>query len=911
MPKLVMMFLILPTILLASLVIAQYPEGSRYTPPISPGRGNWSQAYASARQFVCNLTLTEKVNLTTQTGTGATNSYQLGIIPRIGFRGLALDDSPTGVRGTDYSSAFTAPLNMAMTWDRDLIYAQAFANGAEHRDKGVNIAYSPVVGPLGRAPEGGRNWEGYSPDPYLSGISFGLTVAGMNAGGTIAVGKHFVLYEQEHFRQRIEWNSYDLPGVGFNISEPYSANADDRTLHELYLWPWYDAVHDGMAAVMCSYNRVNGTQACQNNRLLNGILKGEMGFQGFVVSDDGSQHSGVLSSLAGMDMTILGETSPNGIEGLGISFWGPNLTQSVLNGSVPEWRLDDMATRIMAAYYYLGQDENFPELNFAQGDLSTYGYLYPHAMEDFTQINQHVDVKDHHAEVIRRVGANSIVMLKNTGQALPLKSPKQLAVIGEDAGPSLFGPNGCPDRGCDNGTLAMGWGSGSTNFPYLVDPLSAIQHRALEDGTVVQYVLDNYDTSLIDSVVSQAEACLVFVNADSGEGYIEVDGNYGDRNNLTAWMRGDDLINEVAGNCSNTIVVAHTPGPILMEPWIENPNVTAVLMAGLPGQESGNSLVDVLYGTVNPSGKLPWTIGKKREDYGTDVMYIPDGPEPNLNFTEGLFIDYRHFDQAGIEPRFEFGFGMSYTTFSYSNLRVAAVDASNTSIGKDEPTHTENPQTTAQPTICPHHTTQLNASAYTFPSTISSISDYIYPYLQRNSTLTTGPAYPSASVYAKRSETPAGGASALWDDIYIVSATISNTGKTAGQEVAQLYLSLGHGEPVRQLRGFNKTCIEAGQDAEVSFTLKRRDLSIWDSPSQAWVDVRGLGGDVGVFVGASSRDLRLNGSIPAMMNGGNGHKGVTGDQEGSGRLTTAASTPFVTELSDGQPEVPVMTESAL
>ncbi|KAI7163723.1 thermostable beta-glucosidase, partial [Hortaea werneckii] len=560
---------------------------------------------------------------------------------------------------------------------------------------------------------------------------------------------------------------------------------------------------------------------------------------------------------------------------------------------------------------YLGQDEDFPELNFAQGDLSTYGYLYPHAMEDFTQINQHVDVRDHHAEVIRRVGANSIVMLKNTGQALPLKSPKQLAVIGEDAGPSLFGPNGCPDRGCDNGTLAMGWGSGSTNFPYLVDPLSAIQHRALEDGTVVQYVLDNYDTSLIDSVVSQAEACLVFVNADSGEGYIEVDGNYGDRNDLTAWMRGDDLINEVAGNCSNTIVVAHTPGPILTEPWIENPNVTAVLMAGLPGQESGNSLVDVLYGTVNPSGKLPWTIGKKREDYGTDVMYIPDGPEPNLNFTEGLFIDYRHFDQAGIEPRFEFGFGMSYTTFSYSNLRLAAVDASNTSIGKDEPTHTENPQTTAQPTVCPHHTTQLNASAYTFPSTISSISDYIYPYLPRNSTLTTGPAYPSASVYAKRSETPAGGASALWDDIYIVSATISNTGKTAGQEVAQLYLSLGHGEPVRQLRGFNKTCIEAGQDAEVSFTLKRRDLSIWDSPSQAWVDVRGLGGDVGVFVGASSRDLRLNESIPATMNGGNGHKGVTGDQEGSGRLTTAASTPFVTELSDGQPEVPVMTESAL
>jgi len=251
-----------------------------------------------------------------------------------------------------------------------------------------------------------------------------------------------------------------------------------------------------------------------------------MGFQGFIVSDDGSQHSGVLSALAGMDMTILGETSPNGQDGLGISFWAGNLTQSVLNGSVPEWRLDDMATRIMAAYFYLDQDQDFPELNFAQGDLMTYGYLYGHAMVDFEQINQHVDVRDHHATIIREVGANSIVMLKNTNNALPLKSPKQLAIIGEDAGQSLFGPNGCSDRGCDNGTLAMGWGSGSTNFPYLVDPLSAIQARALQDRTVVQYVLDNYDTALIDTVVAQATTCLVFINCDSGEGYIE--GKYTD-----------------------------------------------------------------------------------------------------------------------------------------------------------------------------------------------------------------------------------------------------------------------------------------------------------------------------------------------------------------------------------------------
>ena len=285
--------------------------GQTYNPPISNGYGNWSAAYEKARAFVCQLTLTEKVNLTTQTGTGATYGYVLGIIPRLGFRGLALDDSPTGVRGTDYSSAYAAGLNLAMSWDRELMFLQSYGNGAEHKAKGNNAAYAPVVGPLGRAPEGGRIWESYSPDPYLSGVAFGQSVAGMQAGGTIAIGKHFVLYEQEHFRQVDEWNDYG--NLTFNITEPYSSNCDDRTLHELYLWPWYDGVYNGLAGVMCSYNLVNNTQACQNTHLLNDILKGEMGFQGFVVSDDGSQKSGVLTAIAGMDMTILGETSPNGI----------------------------------------------------------------------------------------------------------------------------------------------------------------------------------------------------------------------------------------------------------------------------------------------------------------------------------------------------------------------------------------------------------------------------------------------------------------------------------------------------------------------------------------------------------------------------------------------------------------------
>ena len=539
-------------------------------------------------------------------------------------------------------------------------------------------------------------------------------------------------------------------------------------------------------------------------------------------------------------------------DGLGISFWGPNLTTSVLNGSVPEWRLDDMATRIMASYFYLGEDKDFPDLNFAQGYLPTFGFEYPTAMLNYTQVNEHVDVRDAHAQIIRAVGSNSIVLLKNVDNTLPLSAPRQIAVIGEDAGPSIFGPNGCSDRGCDNGTLAMGWGSGSTNFPYLVDPLSAIQARALQDRTVVQYVLDNYATSTISTVVQQASVCLVFANADSGEGYIEVGGNYGDRNNLTLWLGGDSLIQEVAANCSNTVVVIHAPGPILMEDWIDNPNITAVLFAGLPGQESGNSLVDVLYGNVNPSGKIPWTIAKNRSDYGTDVLYQPNAPVPQLNFTEGSFIDYRHFDEAEIDPRFEFGYGLSYTSFHYQSIQIKALSNNSTT--------SATASTTVNPSICP--TQSLNPTDYTFPATISSIKDYIYPYIAANTSIYTPQAAPTPTISAVPAG-PQGGNPVLWDILYRVQFKLRNNGTVAGQEVSQLYLDLGNDTPPRQLRGFNKTMLQPNQTQIVTFDLRRRDVSIWSVESQSWIEVTSLGTDISVYVGASSRNLPLRGVISA------------------------------------------------
>ena len=219
----------------------------------------------------------------------------------------------------------------------------------------------------------------------------------------------------------------------------------------------------------------------------------------------------------------------------------------------------------------------------------------------------------------------------------------------------------------------MGWGSGSSQFPYLISPLEALQAQARQDGSVCQWVLDDYNYNLIASTAQQATVCFAFVKSDSGEGYITVDGNQGDRNNLSAWQDGDELIQTVAGNCRNTIVVVHSVGQIDMEAWADNPNVTAILWASLPGQESGNSLVDVVYGAVNPSGRLPFTIARNVSDYSSHIIFHPNGGSdaaPYDNFQEGLLVDYRAFNAKNITPRYEFGFGLSYTTFEVRSFRI-------------------------------------------------------------------------------------------------------------------------------------------------------------------------------------------------------------------------------------------------
>ena len=782
-----------------------------------------------------------------------------GGVPRLGLRSMCMMDSPVGLRFTDYNSVFPSGQLTAATWDTALIYARGLGMGQEHRGKGSTVQLGPVVGPLGRSPEGGRNWEGFSPDPVLSGVAVAQTVQGVQAAGVIACTKHYIGNEQEHFRQ-----------AGGPVDDALSSNIDDKTMHELYLWPFADAVRAGTGAVMCSYNNVNNSYACQNSKILNGLLKDELNFQGFVMSDFAGQQSGVSSAVAGMDMSMPGDTNFN----TGLSYWGPNLTLAVVNGTVPEYRVDDMAMRIMAAYFKVGRlvGPEEPPINFDVWTYNTFGPLHFAANDHEQQINFHVDVRANHKEVIREIGAAGAVLLKNNG-ILPLSKPKQIAVIGTDAGPNPNGANGCEDRGCNQGHLAMGWGSGTADYSYLVTPHDAIQARAIQDGSAYQALFldafgDDTDAqnangqSDISSVITQDNTtAIVFVTSDSGEDYITVSGNQGDRNNLTLWNGGDALIESVAAINPNTIVVINSVGAVITEPWSSNPNVSAIIWAGLPGEQSGNALVDVLYGDVNPSGKTPFSWITDRSQL-PDVLYTPNNgaSSPQVNYTEGVFIDYRALDKNGVTPTWEFGFGLSYTTFQYSNLKVQKMHA---------PPYTPTKGKTIPAPTFGSFSTDL--STYLFPSNLTFVREYIYPYIRSlNASIAsgdpdfgeTGPEFlpPHAQDSTPQPLLAASGAPGgnpgLYDVLYTVTANIKNTGKVAGAEVVQMYVSLGgEDDPVVVLRGFDKLVLSPGKSDVFSAEITRRDISNWDVVSQDWVI---SSAPKTVFVGASSRQLHLS-----------------------------------------------------
>ncbi|KAL4894835.1 putative glycosyl hydrolase [Aspergillus ambiguus] len=790
-------------LLLASSVSASLPDNNLehfwsynrsepvYPSPQIKGLGDWDHAFTKAKALVSRMTNEEKSNITYGYDSAPNGcSGMTGSALRVGFPGICLQDAGNGVRATDMVSSYPAGIHVGASWNRDLAYQRAGYMGAEFKRKGANVALGPVVGPVGRTAKNGRNWEGFGSDPYLAGVLAADSVRGLQQS-VIACVKHLIAYEQETNR--------NVPTL---LSHPYnnsvSSNVDDKTMHELYLWAFQDAVKAGAGSVMCSYNRINNSYACQNSKAMNGLLKGELGFQGFVVSDWQAVHTGIATAQAGLDMVM--PSSP---------FWeNGSFPMAVKNGTLAQTRLDDMATRVLAAWY-------------KYAELDNPGHGLPASLQDPHHPTDARDPKS--KKTIFQGAVEGHVLVKNDNNALPLHKPKLLSLFGYDAtimnknamdissfnswefglDNAVSWPNGTNidykmiqklfDSSIDptiarpgvalNGTMISGGGSGASTPSYIDAPYNAFQRQAYEDDTFLTWDF----SSQKPFVNGGSEACIVFINELASEGM--------DRPYL-ADPHSDGLVKHVASQCNNTMVVIHNAGVRLVDGWINNPNITAVIYAHLPGQDSGGSLVEVMYGKQSPSGRLPYTVAKRESDYGSLLSpVVPEGDRdawyPQCNFTEGVYIDYRAFESANIIPRYAFGYGLTYTNFSYSNLEVSLARGIDTS------------------------------------------------YIPPGSTVTEG------------------GIPSLWDVVATVNCTVTNTGSVAAAEVAQLYIGIPGG-PAKVLRGFDKQLIAPGKERHVTFDLTRRDLSTWDVEKQTW----GLQkGNYPVYVGKSVLDIQLTGNI--------------------------------------------------
>ncbi|KAF4547819.1 Glycosyl hydrolase family 3 N terminal domain-containing protein 2 [Elsinoe fawcettii] len=764
------------------------------SPPVYPtpqgtgDDGGWTEAYSQAKALVSQMTNVEKANITFGVSQTRGCSGFTGSVPRLGFPGICLNDAESGVRTGKLVSGYPAQLHIGASWNRKLAKDRAVAIGKEFKKKGINVLLGPVVGPLGRVAKGGRNWEGFTNDPYLAGSLVEPTVAGMQQS-VIACVKHFIVNEQE--TNRNPFLQGFIPGFA---NESVSSNVDDRTMHEAYLWPFYDALRAEAGSIMCSYNKINGSYGCANSKTLNGLLKTELGFEGFVVSDWYAEHSGVAPRNSGMDMVM-----PSS------QFLNPDsLAGAVANGSIAATRLDDMATRIIAAWY-----------RFARIDAPG------------QELYANVDARDPADETTRFQSAvEGHVLVKNANGALPLNKPVTLNLFGYDAvgGSNTSGldstlynfgqsntrsyTNGAPFTGLQalllfasvlpagsagpevalQGTMITGGGSGAITPTLSFSPYDAFLIQAAQDGTT----LNTDFNSQKPTVKSPNDPCIVLINSASSEAY--------DRTTL-ADTYSDTLVTNVASSCRNTMVVIHNAGIRVVDRWIDNPNITAVIYGHLPGQDSGLALTEIMYGRQSPSGRLPYTVGKTEADYGS-LLNPSFADSKNLlysqsDFSEGLYIDYKSFIQRDVSPRFAFGYGLTYSTFTYSGLSILRNAGSDASV------------------------------------------------LPADRVLSTTPA-------------PQGGLASLYDVIATVTVTIANTGAVAAAEVAQLYLGIPNSGLPKALRGFDKQLVQPGQSAQFTFPLRRRDLSIWDVRQQQWVL---QAGSYNVQVGKSVEDIQLTGIL--------------------------------------------------
>jgi len=561
------------------------------------------------------LTLDEKIALV-----HGDSKFTVAAIPRLGIPRRWLSDGPHGVREDvgpdtfkpanrtdDFATYLPVAVALASTWNPDAARAYGNVIGEEARRRGKDIMLGPGVN-IQRTPLNGRTFEYLGEDPFLASRMAVSYIKAVQSHDVSSCVKHFACNSQE-----TERNTVDV-------------QMDERTLHEIYLPAFKAAVQEaGVWCVMGAYNRFRGQQCCENDYLLNQVLKTQWGFKGVVISDWNGTHNGTQAVLGGLDLEM-GTAKPYADYYLARQF-----KEGIEKGAYPMSVLDDKVRRNLRVMFALHFLESRPE-----GSLNTAA----------------------HQETAQRVAEEGMVLLKNAGGALPLDAGAitSIAVIGENA------------------VRLQAHGGGSTEMKALheITPLEGlIRHSGGRiNFTYSQGYGKEAGVAAADRAVRAAKAADVALVVAGLNHERTFDCEGADRNSLDLPYGQDELIRRVAQANPRTVVVLVSGSPVRMGAWLDQ--VPAVLQAWYAGCEGGRALARVLFGDVNPSGKLPCTFPKKLADspaYALGAYPGKGGIEP---YTEGLLVGYRWFDTKGIEPLFPFGHGLSYTSFAYSDLRLVA-----------------------------------------------------------------------------------------------------------------------------------------------------------------------------------------------------------------------------------------------
>jgi beta-glucosidase len=499
--------------------------------------------------------------------------------------------------------------------------------GRETRQQGFNVHLGTGVN-LAREPRGGRTFEWMGEDPLLAGKMAAAKLRGIQSQGIISTSHIFAMNDQEGARGSVN-----------SLIEPRALRESDLLAFEFAI------TESDVGAVMCSYNLVNGVYACQNKFLLTDVLRRDWGFKGYVMSDWGAVHNTLEAAAAGLDQESGNPYKPGAVVmDRNFGMYGPKLKEAVEKGEVPEARLDSMVEHILRTMFAHGVIDHPPEV-------------------------QPIDLAAG-AAVAQRAAEQSAVLLKNAAQQLPLsKNLRSIAVIGSHAdvavlaggGSSLVYPPGGGNAVPSPARRAPFWDPSS--------PMKSIQAKVPHGA--VQYD-PGTDFASAAKLAGSSEVAIVFAYQWMGEGH--------DVPNLSLPENQDELIAQVAAANRRTIVVLETGGPVLM-PWVDQ--VAGILEVWYPGIRGGEAIANLLFGDANPEGRLPITFPRSEADLPHPELprppsapqgAAPDVPYPifDVNYSEGIKVGYKWYDAEHKDPLFPFGFGLSYTSFQYSNLKVSA-----------------------------------------------------------------------------------------------------------------------------------------------------------------------------------------------------------------------------------------------